>query len=70
MFTEQDSFQKAADDVKVLKTKPDKSELGELYALYKQATVGDVNFGGSLSSVDHVETMLKEKKIVTLSVQR
>lgn len=64
MSPEQESFQKAADDVKVLKTTPEKTELGELYALYKQAMVGDINVGGSLSTVDHVV------KIVTLSVQR
>ncbi|CAG12825.1 unnamed protein product, partial [Tetraodon nigroviridis] len=38
-----ESFQKAAEEAKVLKKSPDNTELGELYALYKQATVGDVN---------------------------
>uniref|UniRef100_H3DP04 Diazepam binding inhibitor, acyl-CoA binding protein n=1 Tax=Tetraodon nigroviridis TaxID=99883 RepID=H3DP04_TETNG len=42
MITEE-SFQKAAEEAKVLKKSPDNTELGELYALYKQATVGDVN---------------------------
>lgn len=38
-------FKKAADDVKRLKTKPTDNEMLELYGLYKQATVGDVNTG-------------------------
>lgn len=41
----QESFLKAAEEAKTLKQKPDNSELSELYGLYKQATVGDVNFG-------------------------
>nr|CAD7411076.1 unnamed protein product [Timema cristinae] len=36
-------FTKAAEDVKVLKATPTDDELLEVYALYKQATVGDVN---------------------------
>jgi len=36
-------FLKAAEDVKNLKAKPTDSELLELYALFKQATVGDCN---------------------------
>jgi diazepam-binding inhibitor (GABA receptor modulating acyl-CoA-binding protein) len=36
-------FDKAAEDVKNLKQTPSDDELLELYALYKQATVGDVN---------------------------
>eukprot|EP00066_Takifugu_rubripes_P015214 XP_011604480.1 PREDICTED: acyl-CoA-binding protein [Takifugu rubripes] len=39
----EEAFQKAAEEVKVLKNKPSDSELGELYGLYKQVTVGDVN---------------------------
>ncbi|XP_030013030.1 acyl-CoA-binding protein-like [Sphaeramia orbicularis] len=38
-----ESFQKAAEEAKVLLQKPDKDELSALYGLYKQATVGDVN---------------------------
>ncbi|XP_056157498.1 acyl-CoA-binding protein-like isoform X3 [Lampris incognitus] len=38
-----DSFQQAAEEVKVLKKRPDREELSSLYGLYKQATVGDVN---------------------------
>ncbi|CAG9759503.1 unnamed protein product [Ceutorhynchus assimilis] len=36
-------FNQAAEDVKNLKSKPSDSDLLELYALFKQATVGDVN---------------------------
>ncbi|KAM8873281.1 acyl-CoA-binding protein-like [Synchiropus picturatus] len=39
----QEEFEKAAEEVKVLKTKPNSSELSGLYGLYKQATVGDIN---------------------------
>lgn len=34
-------FTKAAENIKMLKTSPTEDELLELYALYKQATVGD-----------------------------
>jgi len=36
-------FLKAAADVKKLKAKPTDNEMLELYGLFKQATVGDVN---------------------------
>jgi diazepam-binding inhibitor (GABA receptor modulating acyl-CoA-binding protein) len=36
-------FLKAAEDVKSLKSAPTDSEKLELYGLYKQATVGDIN---------------------------
>ncbi|XP_016417176.1 acyl-CoA-binding protein-like [Sinocyclocheilus rhinocerous] len=36
-------FQKAAEEVKRLKAKPADAEMLEIYSLYKQATVGDVN---------------------------
>ncbi|XP_063777522.1 acyl-CoA-binding domain-containing protein 7 [Pseudophryne corroboree] len=39
----QADFDKAAEDVKNLKTKPIDDELKELYGLYKQSTVGDIN---------------------------
>lgn len=38
-----EEFNKAAEDVKNLKETPKDDQLLELYALYKQATVGDVN---------------------------
>ncbi|XP_031349750.1 acyl-CoA-binding protein homolog 1-like [Photinus pyralis] len=38
-----EDFQKAAEDVKKLKTSPTNEELLEIYALFKQATVGDNN---------------------------
>lgn len=34
-------FRKAAEDVKRLPTRPDNDTLLKLYALYKQATIGD-----------------------------
>jgi diazepam-binding inhibitor (GABA receptor modulating acyl-CoA-binding protein) len=37
------SFEQAADKVKKLKSSPNNDELLELYALYKQGTVGDNN---------------------------
>ncbi|KAI0241673.1 Acyl-CoA-binding protein [Lamellibrachia satsuma] len=36
-------FTEAAEKVKNLKTKPNDAEMLEIYGLYKQATVGDVN---------------------------
>jgi diazepam-binding inhibitor (GABA receptor modulating acyl-CoA-binding protein) len=36
-------FLTAADYVKKLKSTPNNDELGVLYGLYKQATVGDIN---------------------------
>jgi diazepam-binding inhibitor (GABA receptor modulating acyl-CoA-binding protein) len=39
----QTKFSSAADQMKRLKTKPSDNELLELYGLYKQATIGDVN---------------------------
>lgn len=36
-------FQEAAEAVKTLTKRPTDNEFLELYALYKQATVGDVN---------------------------
>ncbi|XP_061840964.1 acyl-CoA-binding protein-like isoform X1 [Nerophis lumbriciformis] len=39
-----DLFEKAVEEVKVLRTQPKYEEMKELYALYKQATNGDVNF--------------------------
>jgi len=38
-------FLEAAENVKNLKSKPNDDEMLELYGLYKQATVGDVNTG-------------------------
>uniref|UniRef100_A0A4W6CGE7 Diazepam binding inhibitor, acyl-CoA binding protein n=1 Tax=Lates calcarifer TaxID=8187 RepID=A0A4W6CGE7_LATCA len=39
----QAEFEKMAEDVKKVKTKPTDQELLDLYGLYKQAIVGDVN---------------------------
>ncbi|XP_013907668.1 PREDICTED: acyl-CoA-binding domain-containing protein 7 [Thamnophis sirtalis] len=42
-MTLQTDFEAAATNVTKLKSKPTDDELKELYGLYKQATVGDVN---------------------------
>ncbi|XP_063159651.1 acyl-CoA-binding domain-containing protein 7 isoform X2 [Candoia aspera] len=42
-MTLQTDFETAAENVKKLKSKPTDDELKELYGLYKQATVGDIN---------------------------
>ncbi|XP_072903667.1 acyl-CoA-binding protein [Hemitrygon akajei] len=39
----QADFEKAAEEVKNLKTKPSDEDMLLIYSLYKQATVGDVN---------------------------
>uniref|UniRef100_A0A8C5QVK6 ACB domain-containing protein n=1 Tax=Leptobrachium leishanense TaxID=445787 RepID=A0A8C5QVK6_9ANUR len=36
-------FDKAAEDIRKLKTKPTDDEMREIYGLFKQATVGDIN---------------------------
>lgn len=41
----QEEFDKLAEDVKKVKSKPADQELLDLYGLYKQAVVGDVNTG-------------------------
>ncbi|XP_002736654.1 acyl-CoA-binding protein-like [Saccoglossus kowalevskii] len=38
-----DAFNKAAEDVKNLKTRPSDAEMLKLYALFKQTSVGDCN---------------------------
>lgn len=45
LFSHQADFETAAANVKKLKSKPTDDELKELYGLYKQATVGDINIG-------------------------
>ncbi|ETE61511.1 Acyl-CoA-binding protein [Ophiophagus hannah] len=42
-MTLQADFEAAAEKIKKLKSKPTDDELKELYGLYKQATVGDIN---------------------------
>ncbi|XP_060683839.1 acyl-CoA-binding protein [Hemiscyllium ocellatum] len=39
----QGDFEKAAEEVKQLKSQPSDEEMLAVYSLYKQATVGDVN---------------------------
>ncbi|XP_030012871.1 acyl-CoA-binding domain-containing protein 7 [Sphaeramia orbicularis] len=42
-MSQQAEFEKVAEDVKKVKTRPSDQELLDLYGLYKQAVVGDVN---------------------------
>ncbi|XP_037367388.1 acyl-CoA-binding domain-containing protein 7 isoform X1 [Talpa occidentalis] len=42
----QDDFDRIAQDVRKLKTRPDDEELKELYGLYKQSIIGDINIAG------------------------
>ncbi|KAH6939662.1 hypothetical protein HPB50_020295 [Hyalomma asiaticum] len=42
-MTLDERFNKAAEDVKNLKERPSDEELLELYALYKQGSIGDCN---------------------------
>ncbi|KAM4559825.1 acyl-CoA-binding protein-like isoform 1-T1 [Odontesthes bonariensis] len=39
----QGSFEKAAEEAKILKQTPDHGEMSGLYGFYKQATVGDIH---------------------------
>ena len=39
----EDDFKKASEDVTKLKTRPSDADMLEIYALFKQGTVGDVN---------------------------
>lgn len=45
IFNLQAEFEKLAEDVKNVKTRPTDQELLDIYGLYKQAVVGDVNTG-------------------------
>lgn len=40
-----EQFKKAADEVNNLKAKPSNDDLLEIYALFKQGSIGDVNTG-------------------------
>ncbi|XP_007526696.1 acyl-CoA-binding domain-containing protein 7 [Erinaceus europaeus] len=41
----QADFDKISADVRKLKARPDDEELKELYGLYKQSIIGDINIG-------------------------
>lgn len=43
IFVAEAAFQKAAEEVKQLKSQPSDQEMLDVYSHYKQATVGDVN---------------------------
>jgi ssDNA-specific exonuclease RecJ len=44
-FSSLQKFNKAAEDINALTATPTNDEFKEIYALFKQATVGDVNVG-------------------------
>lgn len=48
------AFDKAVEDSKTLKQKPSNDTLLQLYSLYKQATVGDVNTEAPSNPFDFV----------------
>ncbi|CAH1114346.1 unnamed protein product [Psylliodes chrysocephalus] len=52
-------FQKVADEIRRLKTKPDDEDLLEIYGLYKQATMGDINRDRSLLSIEDLKGRAK-----------
>ncbi|KAL4616622.1 diazepam-binding inhibitor [Arapaima gigas] len=60
----QAEFDKAAEEVKQLKAKPADDEMLEIYSLFKQATVGDVNTArpGMLDFTGKVKWDAWEKK--------
>ena len=43
MIENSNEFKLAANTIKKIKVKPNDTELSELYSLYKQATIGDIN---------------------------
>nr|XP_035162740.1 acyl-CoA-binding domain-containing protein 7 isoform X4 [Callithrix jacchus] len=55
----QAEFDKAAEEVRKLKARPDDGELRDLYGLYKQATIGDIN----------IVALLPVKALLRLSVE-
>ena len=48
------AFQKAAEEVKNVASKPTDAEMLEVYGLYKQVTVGDCNTGKAVSFLQHL----------------
>ncbi|CAK7321798.1 Acyl-CoA-binding domain-containing protein 7 [Vulpes lagopus] len=56
----QADFNKIAEDVRKLKARPDDEELKELYGLYKQSVVGDINIG--LSKEDAMSAYISKAK--------
>jgi acyl-CoA-binding protein len=45
----QAEFERVADDVKKVKSRPSDQELLDMYGLYKQAIFGDINIGMEFS---------------------
>ncbi|ELW47411.1 Acyl-CoA-binding domain-containing protein 7, partial [Tupaia chinensis] len=53
-------FDRATEDVRKLKTRPDDEELKELYGLYKQSVVGDIDIG--LSKEDAMSAYISKAR--------
>ncbi|XP_049610075.1 acyl-CoA-binding protein [Syngnathus scovelli] len=49
-----ESFKKAAEEVKTLKTRPSDKEVNALYGLYKQATIGDIDSATARPASFHI----------------
>ncbi|GAB5573311.1 acyl-CoA-binding domain-containing protein 7 isoform X3 [Prionailurus iriomotensis] len=56
----QADFDRIAEDVKKMKARPNDGELKELYGLYKQSVVGDINIG--LSKEDAMSAYIAKAK--------
>ncbi|TNN56069.1 Acyl-CoA-binding protein [Liparis tanakae] len=61
-----ESFEQAVEDVKVLKQRPSYGVLSDVYGLYKQATVGDVNIGESPSAAGSTWTGIRSPRAAGL----
>ncbi|XP_028620617.1 acyl-CoA-binding domain-containing protein 7-like [Grammomys surdaster] len=48
----QADFDQAAQDMRKLKSRPEDEELKELYGLYKQSIIGDINIGACPPMLD------------------
>lgn len=60
----QESFKQAVEDVKILKERPSYVVLGDVYGLYKQATVGDNNISEYCVKVSNLVEVNKNKDIL------
>ncbi|OBS77762.1 hypothetical protein A6R68_19847 [Neotoma lepida] len=57
----QADFDQATQDVRKLKSRPEDEELKELYGLYKQSIIGDINIGG-LSKEDAMSAYISKAR--------
>lgn len=62
----QAEFDKAAEEVKHLKTQPSDEEMLFIYSHFKQATVGDVNTGMPSFSSEQAELALQPRSLRSL----